>query len=406
MQAAGGRSTRAQLPVRSLHLACFFFDWMEDGVRVLLWGVGQGNGNDLVCFAAKNRKSLRSFLQADGQTSSITTISFGAGMMRSMPKRTRGIFFHGQRILTGVFIWVAQSAMSADVLPPEVARQMDPYILSGTRPRIAFIRREDIFGLRDNPTLEADFVRLDLEPSELTTVERRILDAWLRSGSNRLLLKSDDMVKYSGLMGLEGTYRERGLWKLTLGDHPVNTDCQEVQVDKAMARVPPDAIVVATAAGYPAAGSFTFGQTTVFFTDDPRGSDLRRWYLNFMHWALGLKVPGAAEVRLRGRQATTLADAARHDSVILKNGDALAGFILNSTFEIETPYAALKLPRQHLERVVFKGSNQPVDVVHLRSGDVVSGTVRSQQLSIELIDGETISLEMDAVHELNFHARM
>ena len=74
-----------------------------------------------------------------------------------------------------------------DLIPPEILQQMNPDIRSRTRAIITLISQDDIFGLRDQPRLDADFVSFCIPLANLSTVQRRIIDDWVRSGHNRIL---------------------------------------------------------------------------------------------------------------------------------------------------------------------------------------------------------------------------
>ena len=65
-------------------------------------------------------------------------------------------------------------ANDADLIPPEVLKQMDPDIRSGKRPTFATIHQGDIFGLRETPKFDTDFVKFDFAVSNLSTVPEYI----------------------------------------------------------------------------------------------------------------------------------------------------------------------------------------------------------------------------------------
>jgi hypothetical protein len=248
----------------------------------------------------------------------------------------------------------------------------------------------------------ADFVQLDLEPRDLSTVERRVVEEWLQSGSDRVLLRGEDMLWYAEFFGLEGLGRRRGYWPLTMKDHEVNTDCTDVEVDQVLTSVPAGATVIATAGGYPACGAFDFGLTRVLFFDDAHGNDSRRWYLNFMHWALGLKVPGGADIRVQTAGAAGATEASGLDGVRLKGGDSLTGSVLNESFVVVSPYATLKLEKGAIERMSLSGDGSSPDVIHLRGGDKVSGSLGDVRLRLKLGSDEIVEIERGKIAEVRF----
>lgn len=196
-----------------------------------------------------------------------------------------------------------------DLIPPEILEQMDPDILSGSRPTIAELTPDGIFGLRQQPHFDADFVRLHGRFGRLPTVKNKILADWLSAGHNDVLLMGGgDMsqwAKYFGLSSRQGN----NSWDVELTRHPVNTDCKLLRGYIAFQKPRSGTVVITSARGDPSAGSFPWGQNTIYFFDEHSGADSRRWYLNYMHWALGLPVPGTASTETGGvSQRVTLAD--------------------------------------------------------------------------------------------------
>ncbi len=220
----------------------------------------------------------------------------------------------------------------ADLIPPDILIQMDPGIFSGELPRIITIQRKDIFGLRPKPQLEADLVQFDFEPDKLSTAHKRILDAWMKAGHHKVCLLDDDITKYASLFGYTAAdfkkYTEITEEKIaeccagSLKEHPVNVDCdlayfgtrdeeeynsykgkyfcnvfyyfiKDIDTEKSE-------VVVEGKEGEAVCGSFSHGDGTIYFMNSVRGPDTRRWYLNFMHWALDRKVPGAAKTEPGG----------------------------------------------------------------------------------------------------------
>ena len=274
-------------------------------------------------------------------------------------------------------------AADEDLIPPEILRQMDPDIRSGKRPTITTIRQGDIFNLRNAPRFATDFVTFDFAVGSLSTVQKEIVENWIRSGVNRVVLQDSQITACAPLLApaqAEGSHKEVGYYGAKLLLHPVNTDCRQVQFRgytdsllRCFKSLPPDATaIVERNGGGIVCGSFPLERGEVVFKLRTGGNDSRRWELNFWHWALGLPVPGAAETGVAGSSSLTLAQAAQYDAVILKNGDTITGEVLNESFTVKTSYAALQFERSKLDKIDLEGAGANVDIVTLRVGDKIS----------------------------------
>jgi hypothetical protein len=228
---------------------------------------------------------------------------------------------------------IAFAAKDADLIPPEVLKQMDPDIRSGKRPIFATINQGDIFGLRENPRFEADFVKFSFAVDKLSTVQQRIVENWIRAGHNTVYLSDSDVNKHAALLGpvrftWQSLSKERIIsqdWmNCTLLHHPVNTDCEKVRfrchlpvwggaysstsrVTCCLMDLPEEGAVIAESGGGNAVcGSFPFGEGRIVFQSSVSGTDSRRWQLNYWHWAMGLGVPGAANTEILGSGSSGL----------------------------------------------------------------------------------------------------
>lgn len=137
-----------------------------------------------------------------------------------------------------LFAGLVLAANDADLIPPEVLKQMDQDIRSGKRPIIETIHQGDIFGLRENPKFGADFVKFDFDVSKLSTVQQRIIENWIRAGQNVVYLANVEVLNYGPLPGPVGcSYNNRCsrnvsdfYWvNCTLLRHAVNTDCEKIK---------------------------------------------------------------------------------------------------------------------------------------------------------------------------------
>lgn len=294
-------------------------------------------------------------------------------------------------------------ASDADIIPPEVLKQMDPDIRAGKRPTFAKIRQGDIFGLRENPKFKEDFVTFDFVVSKLSTVQRNIINNWVRSGANRVHLKYGQIRAYYVL--LEQVYVYHGERPVKLLRHVVNTDCKLVSFGKiyAFKNLPPDSVIIVEGPdGSAICGMFRLGEGTIYFQNIPIGADNRRWYLNYMHWALGLGVPGAADTGILGGGSSglTLKESVKYDAMILKNGDTITGAIENETFRMKTSYGDMTFKSNEIAKIVFEGAGSNVDVVRLKVGDKFSGVVQDKKIKIKLVSGTSVEIDKDKVKEI------
>ncbi len=316
-------------------------------------------------------------------------------------------------------------ASDADIIPPEVLKQMDPDIREGNRPTIAKIRQSDIFGLRENPKFDEDFVTFDFKTGDLSIVQRNIINNWVRSGANIVYLKDDQITKYSVLLE-QSSARSWPDYGRKLLRHVVNTDCKLVSFGisrkgrpglsnwssarfnsfpgyEYFSNLPSDSVIIVEGSnGTAVCGMFRLGEGTVYFCNTAHDSDSRRWYLNYMHWALGLGVPGAADTGILGGGSSglTLKESVKYDAMILKNGDTITGTIENETFKLKTSYSNLTFELSKIAKIVFEGAGSNVDVVRLKVGDKLSGVVQDKKIKIKLVSGTSVEIDKDKVKEI------
>ena len=315
-------------------------------------------------------------------------------------------------------------------IPPDILRQMDPDLVSGKRPRVVTIKQDDIFGLRDNPRRDADFVTFDLDIAKLSTAQRNILDAWLRAGHNKLLLVADQIPKYDSLFGVSAGWMAfvsgKPSYEYALSEHPVSTDCGNlsfgevrdmdnnrsswaqdqryvvyrghlVGLDTEKSRI----LVTSKSDSNKAfAGAFSFGRSTVYFHGRVGGPDMRRWYLNFYHWALDLRVPGAAETGTTVGATGVPVPKTQDDVVVQKNGDKITGEVKNKSFTIKTSYATLTFDRNKVDFIVLEGAGFNTDEIVLKTGDKLSGVLQDPKIAITLSSGAETELDKDKVKEI------
>lgn len=318
----------------------------------------------------------------------------------------------------------------ADLIPPEVLKQMDPDIRSGKRPTFATISQGDIFGLRENPRFEADFVKFNFAATNLSTVQERIIQNWIRAGHNTVCLSDTDIQKYASLLTpvrftAQLRFQSRsssptGFVNSTLLRHPVNTDCEKVQffcpylqsrssggyftwAVCCFTNLAEEGTVIAEAGGGNAVcGSFPLGEGRIIFQSSVSGTDSRRWQLNYWHWVMGLGVPGAANTEILGSGSSglTLKEAVKYDAMILKNGDAVTGTIENERFTVKASYGDMVFETDTIAKIVLEGAGNNIDVIRLKVGDKISGVVQDAKIKIKLVSGGTVEIEKDKVKEI------
>ncbi len=82
-----------------------------------------------------------------------------------------------------------------------------------------------------------------------------------------------------------------------------------------------------------------------------------------------------------------------YDTVELNNGDKLIGTVLDNTFTLSTPYTLVTLKKDQISEIMPHPERQNEDVILLKVGGTLTGTIDEPSLSFELISGETIVLD-------------
>ena len=253
-------------------------------------------------------------VRATGTIYPIEIVSIKEGLAGATKKEMENKTGHGTTIGSIAAIPPAIMQKYGNIIPPEILKQYNLDILSGKRPTIAKISQGEIFGLRENPKVHADFVRLDIDPGKLSSVQKAILREWAQSGANNVVLIKDDIPKYANLLvdvspkNIEKCEKPSAAHLLR---HPVNTDCADLRFyERWQHHYPGYYKNVYSEYGFPnlqeglsivaesnenkglaLCGMFTIGRAKCFFSTPPYGIDGPRWQLNFWHWALGFPVP-------------------------------------------------------------------------------------------------------------------
>jgi hypothetical protein len=223
-------------------------------------------------------------------------------------------------ILPGLKCLAADSAT-----PPEIEKQFDPEVLSGTRPKTVILMQSMILGLRDRPKLDADVVTIGFTYSTLSQAQRGVLENWFQTGSNRVYLDLRPSNIYDTASSrataplpadlLQRMFRYKLAWvkERSLAKHTVNTGCDGLRLGYfhnprdswgikegdvvELTGFPTDGseVVIGGTNGM-VAGKFIYGKTECYYLGAALGGSAKsRWEKNFWQWALGMKVPGAAD---------------------------------------------------------------------------------------------------------------
>lgn len=90
------------------------------------------------------------------------------------------------------------------------------------------------------------------------------------------------------------------------------------------------------------------------------------------------------------------------DQVILKNGDTVSGQVLTKAFKMRTAYATLSFETRQIGFIDFGGKDPTGDVMFLRVGDRLSGTLEGQSIKLLMRSGAELSLQKDKIKKINF----
>ena len=98
-------------------------------------------------------------------------------------------------------------------------------------------------------------------------------------------------------------------------------------------------------------------------------------------------------------------NAEAYDTVELKNGDKITGTLLTDTFTITTPYSAVPLEKNKISEIKINPENKGHDVIVLKAGGLVEGTIEELIFSFKTVSGENISLEKEQCKIIIFNKK-
>jgi len=308
-----------------------------------------------------------------------------------------------------------------ETIPPEILQQYDPGIVSGERPEFAVVRNEDIWDLREHPDRGGDLVLLDLNIHKLSSPQIETIKNWVREGA-RVYLNSRDSVYWliKPIFGMNhesvGYVRQtQSVYSRPYPNevHPVMTDVESGILCRStclgVTGLPEERSVILSADKSHTIvmiGAFKYGKGHIYFNTltNPYGRDLERFQLNLRQWLIGKEVPGSATTEIFGYTSPGVSreQLERHDLLTLRNGDTLSGTILNESFTIETTYATLSFPKEEIKRIIFDSERAEIQIMELGRGDILRGVIRNKIIHIDIPSAGENPIEQDKIREIDF----
>lgn len=94
----------------------------------------------------------------------------------------------------------------------------------------------------------------------------------------------------------------------------------------------------------------------------------------------------------------------RLDILILRDGEALSGEVLTTTFTIKTSYAELEFKKENILHIHFENLPQfPRDEIYLSAMDKIKGKLSVNKVSFKInANSQKIDIECDKIHTIMF----
>ena len=310
---------------------------------------------------------------------------------------------------------LAQASRYEETIPPEILRLFDPAIVQGARPKIVPVTQSIIWALRENPDQGGEVYALDINFEKLSTVQRNVLINWVEKGMKVLLWGKDaiETIPYLVPGATVGWSQAGEATELT--DHQVNTDCRLLRFEcdnsanpyRGIQQVPAKCEVIAGTKSVVVAGRIPVGLGSIYFAAlDPgekgkwrEGADRDRWALNFKQWMLDMPVPGAAETSV-AETPVVPSFIGTKDRILLKNGDVVSGTLVTQDFQIATDYANLTFRRDSIWSLFLDAGGRGYEIMILRNGDRLSGVMRPVTVKIKLELNEEIEIAKTKIKEI------
>ncbi len=99
------------------------------------------------------------------------------------------------------------------------------------------------------------------------------------------------------------------------------------------------------------------------------------------------------------KQGSTIDQNVVSDYILLKNGDKLAGTIMNDKFTLITFYSEIEIPREYIAEINLEKEKALVD---MRERGHLSGFVTKEEVLLKLSDGIEVTLRIEDIRKIGF----
>ncbi|RAM65120.1 hypothetical protein DS66_09495, partial [Mesotoga sp. SC_3PWM13N19] len=87
------------------------------------------------------------------------------------------------------------------------------------------------------------------------------------------------------------------------------------------------------------------------------------------------------------------------DYILLKNGDRLAGTIMNDKFTLTTFYSEIEIPREYIAEIDLEKEKALVD---MKASGHLSGFVTKEEVLLKLSNGTEVTLRIEDIRKIVF----
>ena len=87
--------------------------------------------------------------------------------------------------------------------------------------------------------------------------------------------------------------------------------------------------------------------------------------------------------------------AENYDTAELNNGDNITGTLLNETLTLSTPYSLVTLEKDKILEIRINPEKNGHDVIELKAGGLLEGTLDDTEFSFKSASGEDISIKKE-----------
>jgi hypothetical protein len=93
------------------------------------------------------------------------------------------------------------------------------------------------------------------------------------------------------------------------------------------------------------------------------------------------------------------------DVVELRGGDVVKGTLRERSYAIQTPYATVELPAERVVAMVTLGQFRPTQLLVTADGEVFGGTLRNDTVRLELASGQVTSVPIGSLRRFGYRRR-